>query len=170
MKGVRTLIEAARLTPQARILIAGDGELAEEIRHVVAEQQLANVTLLGYVEPGQLMELVAAANFTVFPSECYENYPMSIIESFASGKPVIASNIGALPDLVIDHWNGLLFEPGDPNQLASQIQYLFDHPEEAIALGKNGRTSLVTKNDPEVHYDQIMGVYQTLVGPAVVTN
>jgi glycosyltransferase involved in cell wall biosynthesis len=170
MKGIRTLIDAARLNRKSKILIAGDGELSDELRNVVAEQRLDNVTLLGHVEPGELMKLVAAANFTVFPSECYENYPMSIIESFACGKPVIASNIGALPDLVINDFNGLLFEPGNPNELASQIQYLFDHPHEATAMGKNGRNSILTINDPEVHYQQIMAVYRALLKPSAMTN
>jgi glycosyltransferase involved in cell wall biosynthesis len=166
MKGVRTLIEAAKLNRQARILIAGDGELTEEIRQAIVEHHLENVSLLGFVEPQELIRLISASNFTIFPSEWYENYPMSIIESFACGKPVVASNIGALPDLVIDRWNGLLFEPGNAAQLASRIQYLFDHPQEAAAMGGNGRSSVFANNDPEIHYQQIMAVYQALLEPS----
>ncbi|MBL8062684.1 MAG: glycosyltransferase family 4 protein [Anaerolineales bacterium] len=163
MKGLKTLLEAAKLNRQARILIAGDGELAGEIRNTIDEYRLENVTLLGFVEPKELLRLMSLSNFTVFPSEWYENHPMSIIESFACGKPVIASNIGALPDLVKDGWSGLLFEAGNPNQLARQIQYLFDHPEKAAEMGRNGRSSLLKINDPEIHYQQIMAVYQSLL-------
>lgn len=163
IKGVMTLIEAAKLNRQARILIAGDGELADEIRKEVVEHHLDNVTILGFVKPKKLMELMSLANFTVFPSEWYENYPMSIIESFACGKPVIASDIGAIPDLIVNGLNGLLFEPGNPKQLASQIQYLFDHPEKAIEMGKHGYENVVTNNAPEFHYQQIMQVYQEML-------
>jgi glycosyltransferase involved in cell wall biosynthesis len=169
-KGVRTLIEAAKLNRQARILIAGDGELADEIRKAVLEHQLDNVTLLGFVEPMELMRLMSFANFTIFPSEWYENYPMSIIESFACGKPVIASDIGALPDLVVDKWNGLLFEPGNAVQLADQIQYLFDHPEDAIEMGKHGHEFVLTNNDPETHCRQVMQVYQSLLHSSLKTQ
>jgi glycosyltransferase involved in cell wall biosynthesis len=170
IKGVKTLIEAAKLNRQARILIAGDGELEKEIRAAVAEHKLDNVTLLGFVEPRRLMELISLANFTVFPSVWYENYPMAIIESFICAKPVIASNIGAIPDLVIDHTNGLLFEPGNAAQLAEHIQYLFEHNEEAVEMGKNGLTSVTTNNDPEVHYQKMLGIYQELLVPSVVTD
>lgn len=170
IKGVRTLIEAARLNRQARILIAGDGELEAELRNAVVEQKLDNVTLLGFVETKKLMELISSANFTVFPAESYENYPMSIIESFMCAKPVIASNIGAIPDLVVDHSNGLLFEPGNAVQLADRIQYLFEHPDEAAAMGMNGRASVITNNDPEVHYQKIMNLYQSLLMASAAKN
>ena len=163
IKGVRTLIEAAKLNRQARILIAGNGELEDEIRKAIAEYQLDHVTMLGFVEPKNLMELISMSNFTILPTENYENYPMSILESFYYAKPVIASNIGAVPDLVVDHTNGLLFEPGNASQLASHIQYLFEHPEEAMTMGNNGRAFLLANNDPEVHYQKIMEIYQSLI-------
>jgi glycosyltransferase involved in cell wall biosynthesis len=163
IKGVRTLIEAAKLNRQIKIFIAGDGELDAETHKAVGEYHLSNVTLLGFVESCKLMELISLADFTVFPAESYENYPMAIIESFACAKPVIASNIGAIPDLVVDHVNGLLFEPKNAVQLADCIQYLFEHPGEAVEMGKNGRISVAVDNDPESHYQKIMEIYQNLL-------
>ncbi len=169
-KGLRTLLEAAKLNRQAQIWIAGEGELEQELRQTVAECQLDNVTLLGYIEPRKLLDLISSANFTLLPSENYENYPMAILESFVCGRPIIASRIGSIPDLVTDHDNGLLFEPGNAAQLADCIRYLFEHPKEASTMGKNGRTSITTSNDPEVHYRKIMEIYQQLVAPAVGPN
>ena len=165
IKGIRTLIEAAKLNRQVRVFIAGDGELRDEIKKAILKHHLDHVKLLGHVEAGELFQLISGANFTVFPAESYENYPMSIIESFACGKPVIASNIGALPDLVIDGWNGFLFEPGNAVQLASLIQYLSDRPERAAEMGVNGYQSVITENDPEIHYQKILDVYQHLLDP-----
>ena len=159
-KGIMTMIEAAKLYRQARILIAGEGELSDEVQKAVVEHRLDNVSLLGFVQPKELMRLVSSANFTIFPSELYENYPMSIIESFACGKPVIASNIGALPDLVTHGWNGLLFKPGNAVELASHMQYLFDYPRITAEMGKHGYEFAVTNNNPDFHYNQIMQVYQ----------
>lgn len=162
IKGIRTLIEAAKINRQARILIVGDGELEEEVRETIATYQLDNITMLGFVCPERVMELISAANFMVFPAESYENYPMSIIEAFMCAKPVIASNIGAVLDLVVDRVSGLLFEPKNANQLAGCIQYLFDHPDEAIQMGENGQASIFAANDPEIHYQKIMEIYQNL--------
>lgn len=170
IKGIRTLMDAAKLVRHIKILVAGDGELADEIRAIIAEEKLDNVKLLGYVASDELMRLMSSSNFMTFPSEWYENYPMSIIESFACGKPVIASNIGALPELVINGQNGLLFEPGHPEQLAARMQELFDHPEKAVEMGKRGRETVVINNDPESHYRQIMKVYQDLLGVSATIN
>lgn len=163
IKGLRTLVNAAKINPQFRIMIAGDGELASEISEMIACQHIGNVTLVGHVEGEALISLVANANFTIIPSEWYENYPMSIIESFACAKPVIASNIGALPDLVIDNYNGLLFEPGNAVQLSNKIKYLFEHPNKATLLGKNGLRAVMANNDPEQHFQKIMNVYETVL-------
>jgi len=166
MKGIRTLLEAAKLASGVKILIAGDGELGEEMRKTIAAQGLENVNVLGFVQPQELSRLMSSMAFTVFPSECYENYPLSIVESFACGKPVIASNIGALPELVKENWNGLLFEPGNAQQLADQLKYLSDHPQQALEMGNHGREQTLAVNDPEVHYQRVMAVYQELLEPS----
>jgi glycosyltransferase involved in cell wall biosynthesis len=159
-KGLRTLIRSSKMIKTARLYIAGDGELKGELENFISDNRLDHVTLLGHIHPHDLIPLIAGAAFTVVPSEWYENYPLSIIESFACGKPVIASNLGAMPELVKDGWNGLLFEPGNIGQLADRIQFLFDHQDKAAEMGMNGRKEVDTVNHPEVHYQKIMQTYQ----------
>jgi glycosyltransferase involved in cell wall biosynthesis len=160
LKGLLTLVKAAQQVPSAKLYIAGDGELKEELQQYISQNCLDHIVLLGHLASDELSKLVAGAAFTVMPSEYYENYPMSIIESFACGKPVIATNHGAMPDLVKEGQNGMLFTAQDSNQLAQKIQYLLSHPEETMTMGKNGREQVETFNDPETHYQRIQETYE----------
>ncbi len=163
IKGITTLIHAAEKYQGNIIYIAGDGESRFEIEELIKYHQLDHVQLLGHLPGKELFEIISNSSFTVLPSECYENYPMSIVESFAIGKPVIASNIGAIPDLVRDGWNGLLFEPKNADQLAGKMKYLFDHPELAKSMGLNGKNSVSIENSPDRHYQQIYDLYNRLI-------
>ncbi len=96
-----------------RLYIAGTGDLEEDLQTFVQNNGLENVTFLGHLDAGELFPLVQKAAFTVVPSEWYENYSMSVIESLANGTPVIGARIGGIPEQVQDGWNGLLFESGN---------------------------------------------------------
>ena len=74
----------------------------------------------------------------VVPSIWYENFPRTIVEAFACGLPVIASRIGALADIVRDGETGLLFEPGNPRDLADKMAWALANPERMAAMGRNG--------------------------------
>jgi glycosyltransferase involved in cell wall biosynthesis len=164
LKGVRTLFEALRYVEQPiQMMVAGEGELEMELREYAAQHSLSNVRFLGHLHTDALIPVVQRAAFTVFPSECYENYPMSIIESFACARPVIASDIGGIPDIVSNGQNGLLFEPGNARQLAERIQYLIDGPQDAVAMGQAGRRQVEAANHPERYYRQIAALYHELL-------
>lgn len=100
-KGVGTLLEAARAGSEVPIAVAGAGPMAEQVRS-------APVQYLGLLGRDALDEALAAAAYTVVPSECHENLPYSVLESFAAGKPVIASNVGGLPEVVDHESTGLI--------------------------------------------------------------
>lgn len=163
IKGLFTLLNAVKSIPSAQLLIAGDGELKSALEEFVQQNQLQNVKFLGHLATPDLVKVVQGSAFTVFPSECYENYPMTIIESYACGKPVIASRLGAMPDLVEDGSSGLLFEPKNPSDLAEKIQSLLDRPSKTLEMGRNARRIAETTNSPEIHYQRILEVYQDLL-------
>jgi len=164
LKGVRTLFEAMRLVHSSmHLYVAGEGELEEGLKQYAQEHGLSNITFLGYLRAESLMPLVQRAAFAVFPSECYENYPSSIIESFACGTPVIGSNMGGIPDIIQDGRSGLLFAPGNPQQLADRIQFLADHPEKSAEMGQNARRQVETVNNPDYHYRQIISNYERVL-------
>lgn len=163
-KGILTLLEAMRhLNTTAELRIAGAGELEPELRAYVAAHDLGNVRFLGHLDTDRLTQTMQRAAFTVQPSEWYENYSMTVIESLACGTAVIGSTIGGIPEQVRDGVNGLLFEPGNAVQLAEKIQFLLDRPELAVEMGRNGRQQVESINGPAAHYDQTIQAYRKLL-------
>jgi glycosyltransferase involved in cell wall biosynthesis len=164
VKGVETLFEAMRsVHPSLRLYIIGEGELEKPLRAYTQRYNLSNIVFLGHLDTQDLVPIIQRATFTVIPSECYENYPMAVLESFACGTPVIGTNIGGIPEIIQDGRNGLLFEPGDERQLADRIQFLLDNPQQAIEMGRNGRQQVETVNHPQRHYEQLVEIYQQLL-------
>jgi len=163
-KGILTLLEAMRqLNTTAELRIAGAGELEPELRAYAATYGLTNVKFLGHLDTDTLTRTMQRALFTVQPSEWYENYSMTVIESLASGTAVIGAAIGGIPEQVREGVNGLLFESGNAGQLAEKMQHLLDRRELAIEMGRNGRRQVETINGPDAHYDQTMQAYERLL-------
>jgi len=161
-KGLITLIEAAKKT-KCQLIIAGTGPIENEIRKKMDQDQINNVKLVGYKTGDELKELICNSRFVVVPSEWYENAPYSILEANAYGKPVIASKIGGLPEMVDDGYSGLLFEPGNSEELAEKINYLYNNPGKIIEFGKSAREKVEINNNKEIHYEKIMEVYNSLL-------
>ena len=106
-KGIHTLIDAVEGTG-IKLKIAGTGSSLEELKIMVAEKQLTNVEFLGFQKKEAVFELTMKSLFVVCPSEWYENYPYSVIETLLFSKPVVGSNIGGIPELVIDGQNRII--------------------------------------------------------------
>lgn len=121
-KGVRTLLEAIRNLSDCKMKIVGTGPKEEELRRYVANSKMHNVEFLGYKRGKELSDLVANAYYVVVPSEWYENNPMTIIESYSVGTPVIGANIGGIPEIIVKGRTGFLFESGDVEDLESTIK------------------------------------------------
>jgi len=103
--------------------------------------------------------------FTIFPSEWYENLPYSIIESFACGTPVIASRIGELKRLVEEGKNGLLFDPGEVQDLKKKILCLIKNPNLVTPMRYYAREIAEKKYSSEVGYKNLMQIYNRLLSP-----
>jgi len=115
------------------------------------------------LEQKELTELIKNANMTVVPSIWYENMPNSILESFKLGTPVIASKIGSIPELIEHGVNGLLFEPGDHQDLAINLNKLLEDGDLANRLGESGKKKVNEEFTPEVHYNRLITVFNSLV-------
>ena len=101
--------------------------------------------------------------FTVLPSECYENNPRSVLESFALGKPVIGARIGGVPELVKDNETGLTFEAGDAEDLRAKIEFLLNSPGRIVEMGKNARKFVEEELNAEKYYNKLVSIYRRLL-------
>lgn len=156
-KGILTLIAACRINPSFNIKIIGDGPLNSQVRKTAASN--ANFQWLGRMGREDVLKEIKGCSFLIFPSECYENMPLAVMESFAFFKPVLASNLGAMRELVNNGNNGILFEPGNARDLSSKIAYLFSHREERLKMGERANKFFRERFDKEDNYNQLMRIY-----------
>ncbi len=161
-KGILTAIKAVQHL-DVQLKIVGDGPMRNVCEGFVKENSLKNVKFEGYKTGDELKELFRNAAFVVFPSEWYENAPMVVLESFAYGKPVIGSNLGGVPEMIIDEKTGLLFQPGDYQELREKIKYLLANPSLIEKMGRNARQRVEEEYNEELHYKRIMEIYTKLV-------
>ena len=152
-KGIEILVKAAKRTPDVRYVIAGDGPMREILSGI------NNIDYRRFLQGEELKDLIKKSSFTVLPSEWYENCSMSILESFSSGKPVIASIIGGNTELVNDGINGLLFYAGNDEQLTEKIEYLYNNPSViekfSIECIKKAKELSI-----ENYYSKLMDIYK----------
>ncbi|MEK9130527.1 MAG: glycosyltransferase [Patescibacteria group bacterium] len=160
-KGVDVLLKAMQEMPGVPCKIVGTGP--EEIQLHIVGDRLPNVTFEGYQSGQALWDLVRGARAVVVPSLWPEVFGLVAVEAMAFGKPVIASRIGALPEIVGDAQTGFLCEPGDVNGLRRAIMRLAEDPVLATSLGRAGRLRAEQKYTAEVHYQKIMGVYNEVL-------
>lgn len=161
-KGLKTLIKAMKSIKNSTLLIAGDGPLKQELIEALRINDIDNVRLLGQIKGSELAGLLENCKFSVVPSEWYENCPMSILESMAFGKPVIGSNIGGIPELIDQGRTGLLFEPGNSEELALHITHLLDNPLQTCQMGREARQIIEKEYSPEIHFRKTLGIYNNL--------
>jgi glycosyltransferase involved in cell wall biosynthesis len=98
--------------------------------------------------------------FMVLPSICYEGFPRTIVEAFACGLPVIASRLGSMAELIEDHKTGLLFDPGNSEDLAQKLAWAYAHPQEMLAMGQQARQSYETHFTPQRNLEQLLDIYR----------
>jgi glycosyltransferase involved in cell wall biosynthesis len=139
--------------------IIGDGPLRGQLEEKVKAEKIHNIEFSGRKNFDECMNLLARAQFMVMPAICYENFPMAIREAFACGKPVIASNLGAMAELVQDRRTGLLFEPGNHEDLAEKITWMVEHENECIEMGKNARKVFEQKYTTEKNLEILINIY-----------
>ncbi len=162
-KGLLTLIRAVMDIKNSRLLIIGEGELRNKLEECVSEKNIANIEFSGYMDEERLKSVIRDSMFVVVPSEWYENCPHSVLEAFALGKPVIGSDIGGIPELIEDGIDGLLFEPGNSEELSEKIAYLISRPRLRKQMGRNARKKVEEEYNPELYYERLMKIYQKLM-------
>jgi colanic acid/amylovoran biosynthesis glycosyltransferase len=154
-KGQANLVEACRLLVaegiDLRCLLVGDGETRAELARRIRSAGLeGRVELLGYQPRHRVVELVGSADVVVQPSVVLqsgktEGIPVSLMEALAMERPVVATAISGIPELIEDGVTGLLVPPGDPEALANALRTLYRDPPRALSLGQAGRRRVVAE-------------------------
>ena len=161
-KGVYELLRAMVQLPHIPLIIAGDGPERPRLEALAKELNLNQVLFAGMVHEEKLQKLISGCSFSVFPSHAYETLGKSILESYAWGRPVIASDLGSRRELVQHGVTGLLYTDGDRSQLAHSIGFLFDRPDLIEKMGGAARERVKDKHDPEQHMEKLLELYHRL--------
>ena len=159
-KDVETLVKAYELLPDRHLKIAGNDstEYALKLKAYIESRGISNVTFLGFQQGENLKRVIQGARFTVLPSIWYDNLPNAVLESFRYAKPILASAIGSLLEMVEDGVNGFLFPPGDSEALAEKIR-LLDDDELVRRMGRRGRERLESEFSEERHYRELLSLF-----------
>jgi len=161
-KGIADLVRAMKALPGITLKVAGDGPQRAELEDLTRRLGLKNVEFLGHLSGAALDTQIAASQFTVLPSRAYETLGKSILESYALGRPVIASDLGSRRELIRDGETGLLFPVANTEQLSGAISYLSQRPELAARMGTAGRELIRTRHSPELHLQKLVRLYERM--------
>jgi glycosyltransferase involved in cell wall biosynthesis len=162
-KGVHTLLKAWRSLPDVALKVRGDGPLAEEVQKATTAKN-SSVTVVPRPTREGLFDLIRGARFLVWPSEGYnETFGLVAVEAFACGVPVIASNIGAMKEIVKDGETGLHCRPSDAEDLAQKVRWAWSHPEVMESMGRQARAEFVAKYTRERNYVALKAIYEQVL-------
>jgi len=157
-KGVVVLIEAwNRLRQVIPLKVIGQGPLLEDLKRI---NKKANIEFLGRRPWEETMDYMKRALFLVFPSQCYEICPRVIIEAYACGVPVIASDIDSIKDFLVQDETGLLFRCGDALDLANKVENLLENRQKIREMKQKARKLYEEKYSLEENYSQLIHIYE----------
>lgn len=158
-KGLEVLLKAWQsLGQQLPLRIVGTGPLTEQVH--MATVQTPGIVALGRCSSSIVLDLMRHARLLIFPSLWYEGFPRVILEAFAVGLPVVASNLGSMSSLIEHKRTGLHFRPGDSQDLITQVKWLLAHPNELKAMREACRTEFKMKYTAEQNYRILMNIYE----------
>jgi glycosyltransferase involved in cell wall biosynthesis len=155
-KGVGVLLEAIAELPQVALRLAGNGPLLDNLQ----AKAPANAHFLNRLAPPEMARFYQEARFLVVPSQWFEGCPLVVAEAMSQGLPVIASRIGALPELIDDGVTGLLFQPGNAADLREKIRHLWESPDLCRNMGAAARSKAEREFGEQAYFDGLMAVYQ----------
>lgn len=158
-KGIKTLIEVFKNNVHLKLKIVGTGPLEKDLRSQY--NNYYNIEFLGYRSGESLKSLVRNAMFVCVPSEWYENNPMTIVEAYSMGTPVIGARIGGIPEIVEDGTTGYQFESGNVGNLSQVINYAASmNTDDYTVMRQNARMFYQEHFSPNNYYERLMDFYK----------
>jgi glycosyltransferase involved in cell wall biosynthesis len=164
-KGVDTLLAAwKKIGKKMPLKIVGEGPLESKVAECVG--RVPGVEWLRAQPRERTLALMRDARALILPSVCYENFPMVVAEAYAVGLPVIASDIGSISTLIEPGRTGLYFRPGDPEDLAAQVEQVLMSPSEIAYMRKEARAEFEEKYTAERNHLMLVDIYQAAIAHA----
>lgn len=158
-KGVATLIDAA-IASKVPLKVVGGGPLEDELKH---RAQGTSIEFLGFRSGEGLWDLVKKSRAVVLPSEWYENAPMSVLEAYSLGKPVVGANIGGIPEMVEPEGTGWVFESGNKDALSACLEKVYSLSDDAVGkMGRDARAYVESNFNSDRYRDGMLGVYRDI--------
>jgi glycosyltransferase involved in cell wall biosynthesis len=156
--------------PEVKLLIIGEKRpydlLSEKKKLIELTRKLGlskHVMFTGWKPNDVVIDFISKSTAVVFPSVGPEIFPMAILEGMGCGKPVIATNLGGIPEIVEDGNNGSLVPPHDSEKLAKEMIFLLDNPAEVQRMGKNALETVKRKCNPDIITNEHIKLYQSLI-------
>ena len=169
IKGVHHLLQAVKILSEThnirvRLKLAGNGneKYILELKNYCSKNNLSEVEFMGNLNKQELFKHIQESVFSVIPSLCYDNLPNSALESLSLGTPLIGTNHGCFPELVKEKDTGILFEPGNADDLAVKMKFLLDNPKLCSEMSNRSVTYIKENHSPEKHYYALMSVIEKI--------
>lgn len=159
LKGVRFLVDSWKDIIKSKLLVVGKGPLEDEINRYIRDNNITNVEMLGFKQKNEVMGLLNGAKALIVPSQWYEGFPMTIVESLSLGTPIIASDIGNLSTIINDGENGLLFKYDDKELLIEKVKRLEEDIELIKKLGSGALDSFNKQYNSVKNYELLIDIY-----------
>lgn len=159
-KGLDTLLEGWGKLPDVPLKIVGSGPLDKWIWESIKRFGLEQVEMYGFLSKEEVLDCMSRASFVIVPSRWYECFPRVILEAYALGVPVIASDLGSMTELVRDKETGLLFRVGDPEDLAHKIRFAIEHPADLAKWGERAHQTFEEHFTARSAYERLIDIYR----------
>lgn len=155
-KGLDVLVKALTIRGQDNwnLIVAGgaNSDYAEDVIKAIPASIREKIHFDGFITQDQVFARIQESRFVLVSSVCFENMPNVVLEVMAAGRPVIASHLGSLSEMVKHGETGLLFEAGNADDLAKKIEFFLKNPRSAYEMGVRAREHVVTHHSPERHF------------------
>lgn len=168
-KGIEKLIESWKIltiafknTPQ--LIICGSGPEEQYCSKYILEHNLQKIVkMLGYVENKIAVQYIAESKALILPTQWYEGFPMTIVEAYGCGTPVLGSKIGNVGNLVIEGVTGFTFDQNSAESIVNAVQKIIDTNESGKDLYKSTFDYYITKYTEEDNYRLLMSIYENVM-------
>ena len=164
-KGLNTLISAfSKLDDSFQLKVIGSGPLKEDLEATVKSLGINNIEFQGYKTRDELNSIIKNSSFIIVPSEWYENNPMTIVEGYSMGKPVIGSYVGGIIELISDYNTGFSFEMANQNDLLKKLKLAQNiNQSEYKVMSENARFFAEHNFSEKLHYKKLMTIYKEML-------